>query len=53
MISKRHHEVHVFAPELLEYIDTYKLAERRNFKTFSKGNYAVALDSYYLFTNKC
>ena len=37
---------------LVVFIDmnTYILAEGRNFKTFLKKSYAVALDSYYLFT---
>ena len=52
MISKRYHEVHVFVPKIPEYMDTCKLTERRNFKAFLKENYAVALDSCYLFTNK-
>ena len=39
---------------LLLFIDmnTYILTEWRNFKTFLKENYPIALDSYYLFTKK-
>ena len=33
-------------------MNTYKLTEGRNFKTFLKENYAVALDSCFVFTDK-
>ena len=33
--------------------NSYILTEGRNFKTFLKINYVVALDSCYLFTKKC
>ena len=40
--------------ELVVFVDmdTYILTENRNFKTFLKENYAIALDSCYLFTKK-
>ena len=40
--------------ELVVFIDmeTYILTEGRHFKTFLKENYAIALDSCYLFTKK-
>ena len=39
---------------LVVFIDMniYILIEGRNFKTFLKENYAVALGSYYIFTKK-
>ena len=33
-------------------MNTYILTEGRNFKIFLKENYAIALDSCYLFTKK-
>ena len=43
-----------FICELVVFIDinTYILTEGTNFKTLLKENYAIALDSYYLFTKK-
>ena len=38
-------------PEVPEYMNTYLLIEGTNFKAFLKENYAIALDSCYLFTN--
>ena len=38
--------------EFPEYMNTYTLTEGRNFKIFRKENYAIALDSCYLFTKK-
>ena len=35
--------------EFPEYMNMYILTEGRNFKTFSKENYAIALHSFYLF----
>ena len=32
--------------------DKYKLTEGKNFKTFLKENYAIALDICYLFTTE-
>ena len=37
-------------PEFPEYMNTYLLIEGTNFKAFLKENYAIALDSCYLFT---
>ena len=33
-------------------MNRYILTETSNFRTLSKGNYAIALDSCYLFTKK-
>ena len=33
-------------------MNTYILTEGRNFKTFLKESYAIALDSCYIFTKK-
>ena len=38
--------------EFPEYMNMYILTEGRNFETFSKVNYAIALDSCYLSTKK-
>ena len=35
-----------------EYMNTYILTEGSNLKIFSKENYAIPLDSRYLFTKK-
>ena len=39
-------------PEFPRYMNTCVLAEGRNFTTFSRENYAIALGGCYLFTKK-
>ena len=37
----------------LKDMSTYMFTEGRNFKPFLKENYAISLDSCYMFTEKC
>ena len=39
-------------PEFPEYMNTYILTEGKNLKTIPRENYAIALDSCYLFAEK-